>query len=227
MPPLTPTISATVLGGLPEFITSNFGRKELNLAYAAAGIPAGLDSVQHAYIPEASLITFLDSIARLCGEDQIGLMMAPQQSIDPFGVMANYIRGAGTLGEGIMRFTNLFSFHASHNTMAIRRQGDKVRWTYKYSSPGTLGYVQLVLASIGTQINFVREFADSNWLPDRIELDILKPRNISLFEQTFACPIIFGAPEICHVFDRDLLKQSRRWTDDRLVTASEDRKSVV
>ena len=54
MPSFIPTISATVLAGVPEFIVANFGQKGLDFAYQVSGIPAGISLLQNAYIPEAS-----------------------------------------------------------------------------------------------------------------------------------------------------------------------------
>lgn len=217
-----PTISATVLGGVPEFIRSNFGQKGLDFAFDVSGIPAGLQTLQTAFIPEISVVKFIDAAARLSGEHQLGLILSPYLSIDTYGVLADYIRGADTLGGGLARFLKLLPSHASNNVVKFRMHENSLKWIYKYAIAGARNYDHLLYGSVGSQINFIREYTGPGWVPDRIDLDIPKPRVTSLLEQIYPCPFHFDAPEYSMTFNRELLNLKRhRKIKPRLVTASD------
>lgn len=201
----TPTISATTLIGTAEFIRSNFGERSLNYAYEISGIAPGSPLLQNAFIPEKSILTFVESAARLSGEHQLGLLLAPYLSIDFYGVLAEYVKNSATLGEGLRRFLHVLPYHASAHSFAVIRNGDMVKWQYNHAVIGAPNYDHLLFGALGTIVNFIREFAGPDWLPNRIELDIPKPRTMSLFEQMYPCPIIFDAPEYCLIFDYELL----------------------
>ena len=83
MKSIIPTVSVTILSGLPEFVLENFGRKSLVQAYEVSGIPEGGLSLQNAYIPEASAGVFVETAARLSGEHQLGLFFPLIYPSDP------------------------------------------------------------------------------------------------------------------------------------------------
>ena len=221
-----PTVSATTLGVLPEFILENFGQKGLDHAYEISGIPEGISTLQNAYIPEASVAMFLESAARLSGEHQLGLIFAPHTSVRSYGTLADYCFEAETLGKTMARYMCVLPYHASHHAMAVQKQGDKVVVRYKHATVGAPNYEQIAYGMIGMIINFLREFTGPNWLPDSICLEISKPRVMSLLEQIYPCPFTFNQPEFCIIFDRELLNLRRTCKKLRKpVTLSDVRRS--
>lgn len=222
MPSSTPTISATVLGGMPEFIRSNFGKKGLDLAYDVSGISAGLHTNQKAFIPEIAVVKFIDAAARLSGEHQLGLIFAPHISIDPYGIFADYLRDADTLGGALTRFLKILPAHSSDDIVQFRIHGNSLKWIYKYAIAGARNYDHLLYGSIGNQINFIREYTGPDWMPDRIDLDIPRPQVTSLLEQMYPCQLHFDAPEYSMTFNRELLNLKRQSKMTRRpVTASD------
>jgi len=228
MPTLIPTISATVLADVPEFIQENFGPKALKFAYDISGIPAGVSGLENAYIPETSVAIFVEAAARLTGEHQLGLILAPYSRIENYGVLADYCLEGETMGDVMARCMKLIRFHASHDCMALHRHGDSLKWASKYASHGAPSYDQIAYGGIGAQINFLRMFTEPDWLPDVIYLDIPKPRVTSLLEDLYPCPVVFDAPELGLTFDREFLNlRHRRKPAQRSLTISDVRRSRI
>ena len=226
MKSIIPTVSVTILSGLPEFVLENFGRKSLVQAYEVSGIPEGGLSLQNAYIPEASAGVFVETAARLSGEHQLGLFFSPHISVRSYGTLADYCLEAKTLGETLRRYISVLPLQASHNLMVVQEFGDKVVVSYRHARVGAPKFEQIVFGMIGSMINLVREFAGPTWLPDRIGLDISKPRVMSLLEQLYPCPFTFNEPKFSMVFDRETLNlQGNCKKSRRPVTLSDVRRS--
>ena len=226
MTSITPTISATILSGLPEFVLENFGRKGLDHAYEISGIPEGVFSLQNAYIPEVSAGIFVETAARLSGEQQLGLFFSPHLSVRSYGTLADCCFEAETLGETLRRYISVLPFQASHNLMAIQEFDDSVVVTYRFATVGVPKFEQIVFGMIGSMVNLVREFAGPMWLPDRIGLEASKPQTMSLLEQLYPCPFTFNEPEFSMTFDRETLNLQRNRTKSlRPVTLSDVRRS--
>ena len=67
-------------------------------------------------------------------------------------------------------------------------------------------------------LSLFRAYLPEIWRPRRVELDIETPRQISLFEDTFQCPVVFNAPAVAIVFERRHLMAASTRASGPIVT---------
>jgi hypothetical protein len=191
---------------MPEFIVANFGAAGLRRVYEMTGLPEGIPSVENAFIPETTLVRFITAMARLSGESEISLILAPHLSVRSYGIIAQFILAGDTLGDCLQRCGAVLPWHSSHGRLTLRQSRDLVRFGCRFAAADAPDYEHLAIAAIAVQVNMIREYAGADWLPDRIEIDIAKPASTSMLEQVFPCPIRFDAPDMGIVFPREQLK---------------------
>jgi AraC-like DNA-binding protein len=200
-----PMISAATLRGMPEFITAELSPHALRRAYDLTGLPVGVMDVENAYIPETSLVGFIDQAAREAGESHIGLHLAPYLTVRSYGPWGSYVLEATTLGGCLTRCANAIDLHASYRSWNTSVEGDRAWLRYKFPSAGRQGYANLAICGVGVLINIIRSYAGPDWQPDAIELDVTRPTRLTEFHDTFPCEIRFAANSIGIEFHSDLL----------------------
>ena len=203
--PTPPVISNLTLRGLPQLIRRELGEKALTRAIRAAGVD--LDSIEgeSCFIPQAAGLRLIDTAARVAGEANFGLLMAPQMDVAGYGVYGRYIYAAETLGSAIGRAIEALPYHSSADTMTLEIRGDEARFSYGFALAGHAGYPHVANVAAGALTSVCRRFLSKNWRPPRIELDIPRPRRAGLFEDMFQCPVTFDARAMTVVLDQGAL----------------------
>lgn len=105
-------ISVTALAGIPHFVRSAFGDKLLKQANRAAMLDIEAIENQDCFIPHITMSTFAGAVARLAGEEYLGLLLAPHLTIANYGCWGDYVLGASTLGDAIQRAIATIGFTA-------------------------------------------------------------------------------------------------------------------
>jgi AraC-like DNA-binding protein len=198
----TPVISNLTLHGLPDLIRGEFGERTLARAVRTAGIDLESIEGKSYFIPQAAVLSLLDTTARAAGEANFGLLMAPQMDFANYGTYGRYIRGAETLGAAIRRAIEALSFHSTGDAMTLATRGEEARYSYGFALAGRIGYEHAANVAAGVLSSLCRFYTCGAWRPLRIELDVPRPRHTGPFEDLFACPVLFGAPTMTVVFDR-------------------------
>lgn len=85
--PTTPVISNLTLHGLPQLIRQELGERTLARAVHAAGIDLEMIEGESCFIPHAAALRLIDTAARIAGEANFGLLMAPQMDVANYGSM--------------------------------------------------------------------------------------------------------------------------------------------
>jgi AraC-like DNA-binding protein len=201
----TPVISNLTLHGLPQLIRHELGERALGRAVLAAGVDLEAIEGESCFIPQAAALRLIDTAARVAGEENFGLLMAPQMDAANYGIYGQYIYTAETLGAAIGRAIEALAYHSSGDGMALDINGDEARFRYGFAMAGTPGYHHVANVAAGVLTSACRHFLSGSWRPLRIELDIPRPRHTVPFEDMFQCPVIFDAPTMMIVFDRDSL----------------------
>lgn len=203
--PKTPVISNLTLHGLPCLIRSELGERTLARAVRAAGIDLESIEGKSYFIPQAAVLSLIDTAARAIGDSNFGLLMVPQMDVSNYGTYGRYICGADTLGAAIRRAIEALPFHSTGDAMALVILGEEARYSYSFALAGRPGYEHAANVAAGVLSSLCRLYTYGTWRPLRIELDIPRPRHTSPFEDLFGCPVIFGAPTMTVVFDRHYL----------------------
>jgi AraC-like DNA-binding protein len=204
----TPVISNLTLHGLPQLIRRELGQRTLARAVRAAGVDLEVIEGESCFIPHAAALRLIDTAARAAGEANFGLLMAPQMDVANYGTYGQYVYAADTLGAAIGRAIEALAYHSNGDTMALATRGDEARFSYGFALAGHPGYGHVANVAAGALASVCRHFLPGNWRPIRIELDIPRPRHTAPFEDMFHCPVLFNAPMMTVVFDRDCLDTS-------------------
>jgi AraC-like DNA-binding protein len=203
--PTIPVISNLTLHGLPQLIRRELGERTLRRTVRAAGIDLEVIEGESCFIPQAAALMLIDTAARIAGEANFGLLMAPQMDVANYGSYGQYIYAADTLGAAIGRAIEALAYHSNGDTMGLVTRGDVARFSYGLALAGRVGYEHAANVAAGALSSVCRHFLSGNWRPLRIELDIPRPRHAAPFEDMFHCPVVFNAPTMTVVFDRGCL----------------------
>ena len=204
-----PMMSARALGAMPGFIQMEAGTRGLLRAYSAAGLPAGIERDDSHYVPQRSVMEFLDQGARLVGDARIGLALAMHLTLAAYGVYGDYVLSAPTLADAIGRTRRALRWHSSRDELGIEDHGDLVAYTYRFASAARPCYENIAYGAAGVLFNLVRCYLGRHWRPERIELDVPRELGMARAQDTFGCRVEGGAQRIGIVFPRELLATTR------------------
>jgi AraC-like DNA-binding protein len=174
-------------------------------ANRAAGFDVELIEDRNFFIPQRSVVAFVDAMARAFGDANLGLLLAPNLNVAAYGSFGRYVTGADTLGEAIRRSIGALDYHSSGDRLSVVTTNDELCFSYRMAVAGCPGYEAVACASAGELLSVFRAYLPDYWRPLRIELDIPAPRHTSLFEDVFQCPVIFNAPAVAVVAERHRL----------------------
>lgn len=213
-----PVISSYVLQGLPDFVRREIGDEALRRANRVAGFDIELIEKQRCFIPQQSMMEFVDAIGREAGESNLGLLIAPEMDVAAYGNFGRYVFGACTLRQAIKRSIAALRYHSTFDSLFVTAVGDELRYSYTSALASSKGYPAIATAAVGELLSLFRAYMRENWRPLRIELDIETPCRTSLFEETFQCPVIFNCPAVAIVFARHHLTAASKHRSRPVVT---------
>lgn len=213
-----PVISSHVLQGLPAFIRHEIGEKALQRANRAAGFDVELLEDRHCFIPQRSVIDFIEATARAADEPNLGLVIAPTMNLGGYGSFGRYVFGADTLGQAVERSIAALWYHSTGDRLSVTTFSDEVRYSYAFALAGSKGYGAVAIAAAGVLLSLFRAYLPNNWRPLRIELDIEAPRQSSRFEDVFQCPVLFNAPAVAVVVERHCMMAVSKRSSRSIVT---------
>jgi len=169
-----PMISARVLGAMPHFIKAEAGTAGLLRACQVAGLPIGVEQDERQFITQRSLMSFIDVAARLIGDDQLGLVLAPHLTPLDYGTWGRYLR----------------------DEVSICEAEDIVRFAYRFGSADQPLYENVAYCAAGVLVNLVRGYLGPGWNPVRVELDLPGRRPTERASHTFGCEVQQGCGEV-------------------------------
>ena len=213
-----PLISVAVLAGVPDFVRSAFGERVLRQARQAAMLDFELIEESDCFIPQWTMTTFAEAVARMAGEEHLGLKLAPHLTITDYGSWGEYLLGAGTLGAAIARAAATMDFHARGDAMSLDLIDGCARIGYVSAARRLDGYPHVAWGTIGAIISLCKSYLPSSWHPERIEVNLPAPRRCALSEDTFECPVVFDAPGLAVWLGAGDLRAVPRRATSRLLT---------
>ncbi|MFB8342366.1 AraC family transcriptional regulator ligand-binding domain-containing protein [Brucella cytisi] len=213
-----PVIASYVLRGVPEFIRCQIGEKALQRANRVAGFDAEIIEEKNCFVSQTSVVKFVEAAARAAGDTNLGLLFVPGMNVATYGAFGRYILGADTLGQAVERAIMALHYHSTYDTLSATTQANEVRFTYKFALAGASGYNVVACAAAGELVSVVKAYLSQYWRPLRVELDIEKPSQSSLYEDVFQCPVVFNAPAVSIVLARQSMLVACGQTARPLIT---------
>lgn len=212
-------VSVAALAGVPELVRHTFGDKVLRQANQAAMLDIELIADQDCFIPHATMTAFLHEIERRTGEPNLGLLIAPHLTLDRYGCWGAYVLAAETLRDAVGRAISTLGYHSRGDRMELSVDRGLARASYFNAGRGYAGYTHVASGTAGVMLSLFHSFLPSDWRPRLIEIDIPRPRMLTVFEDVFACPVAFDAAAVSIVFDEHVLdRRPVRRTRRRLRT---------
>ncbi|WP_245281590.1 AraC family transcriptional regulator [Ensifer sp. ZNC0028] len=187
-------------------------------ANRAAGFDVELIEDRNVYIPQQSVMGFVEAMARAVGDARLGLLLVPNMDVSAYGSFGRFITEAATLGEAIKRSIVALQYHSSFDNLTVTTTKENLRFGYKSALAGSRGYESVACAAAGELLSLFKAYLPDHWRPLRVELDIPTPSHISLFEDVFQCPVIYNAPAVAVVVERHRLMAASRRTSRSIVT---------
>ena len=218
-----PLISVAALAGAPDFVRGAFGERVLDKARRAAMLDFALieDGDCFSFIPQRTMTTFNEVVARAAGEEHLGLKLAPHLSVTDYGTWGEYLLGARTLGAAMGRAVTTMDFHARGDAMSLDLIDGRARIGYISAARGLDGYPHVAWGTIGAIISLCKSYLPSSWHPQQIEVDLPAPRRCTLAEDTFECPVVFDAPRLAVWLGAGDLRTAPRRATGRLLTVGD------
>ncbi|MFG1345525.1 AraC family transcriptional regulator ligand-binding domain-containing protein [Xanthobacter autotrophicus DSM 431] len=213
-----PVISSYVLKGLPAFVRQEIGEVALQRANRAGRFDAEMIEGKNYFIPQLAVLEFANTIARAAGEPNFGLLIAPSMDASSYGNFGRYVFGADTLGHAIARSIATLCYHSTFDKLSLTALGEHMRYGWTCASANSEGYPTVACAAAGEMLSLFKAYLPASWRPVCIELNIETPHQISLFEDTFQCPVHFNASAVAIVFERRHLMATSTRTSQPMVT---------
>lgn len=218
----TPLITVTALAGVPGFLAHAYGERVVRRANEVAMLDVEAIEDPNCFIPHLTMVTYLDTVERLVGDENFSLVAAPQLTMGSKGCWGAYMLGAATLNDAIARGISTIAFHSKGDVLSLAVCEGEARLSYASAAKGLDGYRHVAVGSAAILLNMCRAFLPPPWHPSRIELDIAAPANPTLFEEVFGCPVRFEAETVSVCFEvRDLYRRAPRPDVQALITAGD------
>jgi len=215
-------ISVTALAGISGFVRQNFGDRVLRGANQAAMLDIEAIEDQDCFIPHITMTTFADAIARLSGQSNIGLTLAPHLTIANYGRWGEYVLAAATLGAAVERAIATLGFHTNADRLSVANIDGRLKMSYVSAAKAQDGYGHVACGVAGVIVSLCKAYLGVEWRPDSIELDIPTPARRSIFDEAFECQVVFEAPQVSVWLDTDRLNDQSRQRAVRSLVTVED-----
>lgn len=217
-----PVISAKALAGVPALIRQAFGDKVLRQAKRAVMLDIELLEHCECFIPKATLNQFLDEVQRRCGEQHMGLLVAPHLSLSRYGRWGEYILAAESLGAAVARALSTMCYHSTGDRLRVSVDDGVARISYFAAMRGHPGHAHVASGIVGVILSLLRAYLPAGFRPRQIALDIPCPPASSLFEDAFLCPVVFDAEAVSVDIDAHLFEcRSIGRMQPRLITVED------
>lgn len=203
----TSLISVTALAGVPAWVRQTLGDHAHRAAIKAAMLDIEAIENEDCFIPHLTMAIYLDAVAVIAGEPDLGLLLAPNLSLDRYGCWGRFVLAAPTLGAAVERARATAGFHSKGDAVALDAHDGRARVSYASAARGLPGYRHIACGTAGVILGLCRSFLSERWRPQAVELDIPAPRQERIFEQVFGCPVRFDAPRVSVWLDEDRLHE--------------------
>ncbi|WP_083599401.1 AraC family transcriptional regulator [Shimia gijangensis] len=202
---LPPMITAKALGAMPQFTLEALGERTLTRALAKAELPYDFVESRDGYIPKQALASFIGEVGRAVGDENIGLLWAPELTVADYGAWGRYVLGAPTLRAALERAQKVMPYHSSHDRTFFRSVGDLCGYEYRFSLKAHVAYPSIAFSALGAVLSVFVHYMRPKWRPKQIRIDLPRPTAHEEVEATFGCPVTWEQDRLEILFEQSAL----------------------
>jgi AraC-like DNA-binding protein len=203
-----PLVSTQSLITIADVIEELAGPQARERALNTRHISSDITENRVRYIPNAELIAFMETGARLLGDKGFGLNTGRLFPFAKLGHYGRYVTGADNLASALERASRALKYHESGSSVGVEDLGDRLKLTYKCSTPSVVGANHHSDGVAQMMIDLVRLFAGSDWRPQSVDIDYEGGDHATFLEDEFQSPVQFGKGTVGLLFDKQILGSS-------------------
>ncbi|MDH4438867.1 MAG: AraC family transcriptional regulator ligand-binding domain-containing protein [Rhizobium sp.] len=188
--PAIASIRASVLSPLVEQIDRRSGKTDLLLA--SHGLLRSQLEDPYAMIPMARYIAIFEEAALITGEPSLGARLGTlfkPSDIGPIGVLFSI---SGTIRAGFERLAKYVNTVQSATSSGVFEENGNLVWSYKLEDTRMWPRRQDSEFSVAASCQLVRSCFAKSWKPIEVHFEHLAPRDRTILERIFRCPLVFG-----------------------------------
>ncbi|MCZ8177617.1 MAG: AraC family transcriptional regulator ligand-binding domain-containing protein [Rhizobium sp.] len=188
--PAIASIRASVLAPLVEQIDRRSGKTDLLLA--SHGILRSQLDDPYAMIPMARYVAIFEEAALVTGEASLGARLGTlfkPSDIGPIGVLFSI---SGTIRAGFERLAKYVNTVQSATSSGVFEEDGNLVWSYRLEDPKMWPRRQDSEFSVVASCQLVRSCFAKSWKPLEVHFEHMAPRDRSVLERIFRCPLVFG-----------------------------------
>lgn len=188
--PAIASIRASVLAPLVEQIDRRSGKTDLLLA--SHGLLRSQLDDPYAMIPMARYVAIFEEAALITGEPSLGARLGTlfkPSDIGPIGVLFSI---SGTIRAGFERLAKYVNTVQSATSSGVFEEDGNLVWSYRLEDPKMWPRRQDSEFSVVASCQLVRSCFARSWKPLEVHFEHMAPRDRSVLERIFRCPLIFG-----------------------------------
>jgi AraC-like DNA-binding protein len=213
MPAHVPTIASGAVRKLVATLTG------LGVDARRVLMDAGLDEAavadQDARVPIEKLHRLWDAALREAPRADGAMLSAERYAPGDYGLVGFVAISSATLGEAVRHVVRYLGLWTDDPGMALDDDGT-LRIAYRYPFADSPGFRVATEAAPAELLNGARALTQARITPREVRFSHRAPRDVSVHQAFFGCPVRFGAPDIALAFhERDLALALPR-ADDQL-----------
>jgi AraC-like DNA-binding protein len=188
--PAIASIRASVLAPLVEQIDRRSGKTDLMLA--SHGILRSQLEDPHAMLPMARYVAIFEEAALITEEPALGARLGTlfkPSDIGPVGVLFSI---SGTIRIGFERLAKYVNTVQSVTSCGVFEEDGNLVWSYRLEDPRLWPRRQDSEFTVVACCQLVRSCFAKSWKPLEVHFEHRPPRDCSVLERIFRCPVIFG-----------------------------------
>lgn len=187
--PAISSIRASVLAPLVEHIDRRNGKTDLLLA--SHGILRSQLEDPYAMIPMARYVAIFEEAALITGEPSLGARLGTlfkPSDIGPIGVLFSI---SGTIRAGFQRLAKYVNTVQSATSSGVFEEDGNLVWSYRLEDARMWPRRQDSEFSVVASCQLVRSCFAKSWKPLEVHFEYVPPRDRSVLERIFRCPLKF------------------------------------
>jgi AraC-like DNA-binding protein len=197
MPAHVPTIASGAIHKLVSTLT------EVGIdpgpVLAEVALDASVVDDRDARVPIAKLHRIWDAVLRGSSRADWAVLGAEHYSPGDYGLVGFVAMNSATLGEAVRHVVRYVGLWTDDPSMELRNEGT-LAVAYRADFVDSPGFRLATEAAPAEILNGARVLTQRRITPREVRFPHPAPRNMSVYESFFGCPVRFGAPDIALVF---------------------------
>lgn len=188
--PAIASIRVSVLAPLVEHLDRRTGKTDLILA--SHGILRSQLKDLNALIPMGRYLEIFEDAALAVEEPALGAKLGTLFRPSDMGPIGLLFSISDTIGSAFRRLAKFVNTVQSTTSSGVFEENGNLVWNYKLEDPRLWPRRQDSEFSLAASCQLVRSCFAKGWKPLEVHFEHLAPRDRTILERIFRCPVIFG-----------------------------------